>query len=210
MTSTKAARFALSALLLGPALNGGCSLFKKQAAPAECGSSVAGAAASDPNAGSAAVATAETGGNSAGGSVNIGSGGTGAAAATGGADGTAAAAATAGADSGGATGGTAGAPPNLAACSQLAAADCAMGMGCQALSGQPISGDPLCLGPFAIVACSSNSIVCSPIATRATDLSGKDWVFPSSCIPTSWINSSNSGTRFDACTPPSSGGAGTN
>jgi hypothetical protein len=208
MNSTKTARFAVGAVLLGLVLSVGCQ--KKQAAPAACGSSVAGGAASDANAGSAAVA-ANAGGNSAGGSVNIASGGIGAAAATGGSDGTGAAAATGGADSVGGTGGTAGASPNLAACSQLAVADCATGMDCQALSGQPISGNPLCLGPFAIVACSSSSVACSPVATRATDLSGKDWVFPSTCIPSGWANSTTSGTRFDACTPPpSNADAGTN
>jgi hypothetical protein len=202
MNSSKITSLTRGALLLGVALGVGCQ--KKADSSAACGSNVAGSAASNASAGSAAIATAGTGGDSAG------AGGTAAAAATGGTGGTAAAAATGGTASGGETGGTAGAPPNLAACSQLAVADCAMGMGCQALSGQPISGDPLCLGPFAIVACSSSSIACSPVPTRATDLSGEDWVFPSSCIPTSWVNSSSSGTRFDACSPPSSGGAGTN
>jgi hypothetical protein len=202
MNRRKTASFARGALLLGVVLGAGC---QKKDSSAPCGTTVLGAAGTDTsgagatsagNAGSAGdgSVTAGSGGAGAGGVANLGQGGSGAAAATGGVAG---------------LGASGGAPPDSTSCNQLALADCSTNMDCQGLSGQRISGDPQCLSQYEVVACGTK-VGCTPDATRATDLMGHDWVFPSTCIPASWTNSSSSGTRFDACSSASNPDAGTN
>ncbi|HWZ89696.1 MAG TPA: hypothetical protein VNW92_12620, partial [Polyangiaceae bacterium] len=180
---------------------------QKKDSSAPCGTTVIGAAGTDAsgagasnaagatstgNAGSAGEAAGSGGssGAGAGGVANLGQGGSGAAAATGGVAG---------------LGGSGGAPPDSTACNQLALADCSTNMDCQGLSGQRISGDPQCLSQYEVVACGTK-VGCTPDPTRATDLMGHDWVFPSTCIPAGWTNSSSSGTRFDACVASSPDG----
>jgi hypothetical protein len=51
---------------------------------------------------------------------------------------------------------------------------------------------------------------------RATAPDGKDWIFPTACLPAGWKDSTQTGTRFDDCAQPigiggggSGGGGGT-
>ncbi len=184
-----------AALLLG----GGC---QKASSAAPCGTAVVGdesggsfasigvgatsgstsANAGGGNAGALASSAGAGGAVSSNGGSNLGSGGSGAAAATGGV-----------VDLGGSGG-----APDSSTCSALTLDTCASNVNCQGLSGQPITGEPLCLGAFQVIACGTK-VGCDPSATRATDPQGHDWVFPSTCIPAGWMNSSQSGTRFDAC-----------
>lgn len=184
-------------------LAAGC---QKNDSAAPCGTAVAsgdtggalGSAGTTPvlgNAGTLAASGGTGAGGAAsaiGGSINLGSGGSGAAAATGGV-----------VESGGSGG-----APDSTTCSMLTLDACASNANCQGLSGQPIMGDPLCLGAFQVVACGTK-LGCDPTPARATDPQGKDWVFPSSCIPAAWTSSTQSGTRFDSCAPATDPDAGT-
>lgn len=165
-----------------------------------CQKSDATAPMSPSSAGATSSAGTGVGGSDpTAGSSTLGGGGSGAAAAS---DGSGAAAATAGA---GGADGIAGAPDSTQ-CDALGLTECASNDTCQGLSAQPITGDPLCLGAFQVVACGTK-VGCQPKAARGRDAQGHDWIFPSTCIPASWTDTSPSGTRFDPCMA-ASGGAG--
>ena len=170
---------------------------QKSDGAAPCGTNSAGSVSTFTAGAGPSVGGAE----SVGGCGYLGGGGSGAAAAT---DGSGAAAATGGASE---VAGGAGAPPDSTTCSALTVAECASNMSCQGLSAQPIVGTPPCLGPFKVVACGTK-LDCLPKATRGKDTQGQDWIFPSTCIPATWANSSQSGTRFDACMSAGASGSG--
>jgi hypothetical protein len=176
--------FALSALA-------GC-LQKNDAAPCPTSSLETTAGASSAQAGTPSGAGtgagASLGGAPSGG--NLGSGGDGATAAT--------------AASGGVTGGTGGAPDSTM-CSNLPLAQCQSSPNCAPLSGQRVTGEPPCLALLEVVACGT-SVGCTLQPTRATDPDGKDWIFPTLCIPAAWKDSTSTGTRFDACSQPMGAG----
>ncbi|HTA92374.1 MAG TPA: hypothetical protein VK745_22505 [Polyangiaceae bacterium] len=173
----------------------GCNLLKADPAPSPCALSVAGstsvAASGSVGSGGSGVAGlgGADGGSTAGGALNSGNGGNGAAAATGGAS---------------AASGGSGTLPDSTACGQLPVAQCSGNANCAALSGQRIADSMGCVEALEVVACGTNQ-GCMPTPTRATDPTSMDWIFPSTCIPAGWSNSTSAGTRFDPC-PTSSGG----
>jgi hypothetical protein len=80
-------------------------------------------------------------------------------------------------------------------------AECAAAPDCQVLSGQRVSLELGCLDAAQPLACGTTQ-GCLAEPTRATDAGGQDWVFPSSCLPASFTDSTSTGTRFDDCSAP--------
>ena len=141
---------------------------------------------------------------SAGASANAGGASAlGGAPAQGGNDGTGAAAATGGAAG---SSGSAGAPDSTA-CSALSVTSCANDTLCQVLSAQRVSVGAGCVTASEPAACGTE-LGCEMTPSRATDPSGQDWVFPTTCVPAGWVNVSNTGTHFDPCPASGAGAAG--
>ncbi|MDB4981031.1 MAG: hypothetical protein JWM82_1783 [Myxococcales bacterium] len=82
-------------------------------------------------------------------------------------------------------------------CASLPFATCAATAGCRVLEGQQINQQRSCVLPSKAAGCQRDNNICGAALTRATDPTGKEWVFPSTCIPTGWT----SATGNDAFVP---------
>jgi hypothetical protein len=69
-------------------------------------------------------------------------------------------------------------------CSKLTFEQCAAGNECQVLEAQLQS--PKCASEFEAVGCAPTVTGCDAAETRGEDPQGRQWLFPSTCIPFGW------------------------